>query len=495
MKKKACSRLIGFVDSGDRFQTFRESQIMSLNTPVFHQDIYEKRRQNLAEVMLRHPVTQAAGGNALLVLFGTLPATRNNDVEHPYRADSDIAYLCGFEEPGCVAVLRAEKGQHDWTLFVRPKNKDQEIWTGFRNGMQGAKEQYGADNAFPFDQLARQLPGLLMGNQVLWTHFHAGIDAERCLVDAIATCRARSRNSGIFPTMRGDLGELIYPMRAIKSEEEIAFLQRAVDITVKGHEAAMGVAPQTLAAKLSEAELEAELSYCFKRGGAARHGYEPIVAAGANACVLHYNENCAPLVENGLVLIDAGAEFNYYTADITRTFPANGKFTSQQRDLYAVTLDAQKAAIDGVRLGESVQTVDAIARRKLAEGLVSLGLLKGRIDDLVEKKRVADEPPWHPGKAALDRFYPHRTGHYLGMDVHDVGPYHDGLKPTPFAPGMVVTVEPGLYVQEDDEEAPAAFRGIGIRIEDDVLVTSDAPDVLSQGLATDPDEVERLVRG
>ena len=467
---------------------------MSLSIPAFEPKIYEQRRERLAAAMRSHPVTQAAGGKALLLLFSPPEVIRNNDVEYAYRTDSDIAYLCGFEEPGCVVALHADDSGYEWTLFVRPRDKEMEIWNGFRNGVDGAVSSYGADEAFTIGELNQKLPSLMTGTQALWMHFNAGVEAEKTVLDALQQAKRRARDTGVVPHVRGDLAELIHPMRALKQVEEIAVMREAVRISMAGHAAAMRAVQGILSQGGTEAALAAELDYAFKRGGAARHGYEPIVASGANACVLHYNENCAPIEDGDLVLIDAGAEYRFYTGDITRTFPANGRFSGPQRDLYEISLQAQKESIQSVRIGSSMKEVDAVARRVLAQGLVDLGLLEGSLDELVEKTPVEGKPAWHPGRAPLDRFYPHRTGHYLGMDVHDVGPYHDGQNPVPFEEGVVVTVEPGLYVQLDDEEAPEAFRGIGIRIEDDVLVTDDAPEVLSAALPTDVDAVEAMVR-
>jgi Xaa-Pro aminopeptidase len=456
---------------------------------VPHIEVFQQRRARLLQAMREHPMTQASGGDAVLVLFSHPVHLRNGDVDHDYRADSDIAYLTGFSEPECALVLAPGRGDGECVMFVRPRDKDMEIWNGRRHGPEGAKAVFGVDEAHEIGTLGEHLPRLLKDRRCAWGYFGARGDEDARVFGAIATARRRSRRKGSWPTAFGDASLLLHPMRLKKDDLEVSLLEQAAKATAAGHRRAMAVTRPGL----SEADLQAVLDFEFRRGGAARHGYNPIVAAGANACILHYVENDAPLKDGELVLIDAGAEHGMYTADVTRTWPIGGKFSEPQRRLYDLVLAAEEAAIAEAKPGATQKGLDELARRVLAKGLVELGLLSGEIDKLIEKRPFDGMPEAHPGKAPLDRFYMHSTGHWLGSDVHDVGAYHDGEAPTPLEPGMVFTIEPGLYVAPDDEAAPAEYRGIGIRIEDDVLITADGCRVLTADIPKKPDEVEALV--
>lgn len=461
----------------------------SVPVPIQQVDLNRARRDALALALHEHPLGRAPGLPPLAVLRSPGAALRNNTVEHPFRADSDVAYLTGFEEPETVLVVLADDDGARSILFVRPRDPEREIWDGRRAGPEGARDVYGVDEAYPLPELSRRLPELMRGRGVVFAHLGREPGWDRIVLDAMAATRAATRRAGRAPVAIADLGAVLHPMRQRKDANEVAALEAALRATAAGHLRAMrGVRPGLL-----ESDLEAALGYEFRRAGARRHGYEPIVAGGENACILHYIENDAPLREGDLVLIDAGAEVALYTGDVTRTFPVGGRFSEAQRALYGVVLAANEAAIAAARPGQSLRSLDDIARRTLAEGLVRLGLLAGDPVDVATRKPVEGAPPGHPGRAPLDRFYMHSTGHWLGMDVHDVGPYHDGQDPLPFEPGMVITVEPGVYIAAHDETVPEAYRGIGIRIEDDVLITEHGNRVLSAAIPKSVETIEAIV--
>ncbi len=398
---------------------------------------------------------------------------RNGDVFYPYRQDSDFWYLTGFPEPEAICVL-SRTAEATYTLFVRPRDKEREIWDGKRAGVEGAKARFGADAAYTIDTFEEKLPELLKGHDHVYYRLghHERLDA--LLQQTLESLRARNRDGAKVPSAIVDPGTILWEMRLHKGPEEIETLRRVCALTAEGHRSAMAFArPQ-----LTERDVQAAIEYVFRRRGAQAVGYPSIVAGGANATILHYVENDAPLRAGDLLLIDAGAELDGYSADITRTFPVSGRFEGPQRDLYEVVLAAQEAAIESVRPGTRFIAPHETAVRVLTEGLVDLGLLAGEVDALIEDEKYK-------------RFFMHKTGHWLGLDVHDVGRYFegDGSSRT-FEPGMVTTIEPGLYVAEDDPEAPEAFRGIGVRIEDDVLVTEAGNEVLTQDAPKAPDEVE-----
>ncbi len=422
------------------------------------------------------------------MLFSQPVAARNSDVDHPYRADSDIAYLSGFEEPECALVFLPGRAEGEVVLFLRPRDAERETWDGRRLGPGAAREALGVDEAHPIAELDKMLPSLLRGRSALWSYLGRDAARDERLFRAVATARTRSRREGVWPTAFCDLQLALWPLRLIKDDDEIALLERAVAATAAGHRRAMAVSRPGV----TEAELDAVLAYEFRRGGAARPGYESIVAAGENACILHYVENKDPLRENQLVLIDAGAEVGMYTADVTRTYPV-GTFTPAQRRLYDIVLRANEECIARTKPGVSLRELDDHARHVLAEGLVELKLLCGDPKELATKRPFDGMSEGNPGRAPLDRFYMHGTGHWLGSDVHDVGAYHDGKTPLPLSPGMVFTIEPGLYIPQSAEDVPAEYRGIGIRIEDDVLVTPDGVRNLTSGIPKQPEELEALV--
>jgi len=425
-------------------------------------------------------------------IFPAAPAAiRNNDVEHEYRQDTDFYYLTGFEEPHAVAVLVPDHPEHRFTLFVQPKDREREVWTGWRAGAEGAKRDYGADAAFTIDQLDEELPKLLLAAKVERIYYRFGSDPtfDERLVGWMRRFQRERQRSGIGPTAVIDPADILHEMRLIKSADDLAALRRAVEITCDGHLTAL----RALRPGMHEYEIEATLRYVFRKQGSPRHGYAPIVAAGANATVLHYVTNNSRIEADDLLLIDAGAEFGYFTGDVTRTWPASGTFSEAQAEVYQVVLDAQLEAIKAVRPGATFIEPHDRAVRVLTEGMVRLGLLEGDVDQLIEEGNKYQNQPDTP--SGYKKFYMHRTSHWLGMDVHDAGPYKVADEWRKLEPGMVLTIEPGLYIAADLEDVPTRYRGIGVRIEDDVLVTDDGCEVLSARVPKTIDEIEGLMMG
>src|SRR5438034_947396 len=368
-----------------------------------------------------------------VAIFPAAPSPiRNGDVEHEYRQDTDFYYLTGFEEPNAVAVLAPDHPEHKFVLFVQPKDREREVWTGWRSGDEGAKRDYGADAAFTIDKLDEELPKLAQKADRIYYRFGSDPTFDERLVGLIRKFQRQRQREGTGPTSVIDPADLLHEMRLIKTPDELDLLRRAIDITCEGHLAAM----RALRPGAYEYEIEAELRYVFRKSGSPRSGYPPIVGSGANTTVLHYTTNNQRIEDGDLLLIDAGAEFGYYTGDVTRTMPANGKFTEDQAVLYQLVLDAQLEAIEAVRPGGTFIEPHDRAVRVLTEGLLRLGLLEGEIDKLIEEN-------------AFKKFFMHRASHWLGMDVHDAGPYKVADEWRRLAPGMVITVEPGLYIAED----------------------------------------------
>ncbi len=417
-----------------------------------------------------------SGGAAIFPAAPT--AIRNNDVEHEYRQDTDFYYLTGFEEPNAVAVLVPEHPEHRFVLFVQPKDREREVWTGWRAGEEGAKRDYGADAAFTIDKLDEELPKLVGKADRLYYRFGSDPTFDERLVGWMRHFQRERQRNGVGPTSVIDPAELLHEMRLIKTNDDLDMLRRAVDITCDGHMAAL----RALRPGAHEYEIEAVLRYVFRKQGSPRHGYAPIVAAGANATVLHYTTNNQRIKDGDLLLIDAGAEFGYFTGDVTRTFPANGNFTQSQAEVYKIVLDAQIEAIRAVRPGATFIEPHDRAVRVLVEGMLKLGLLEGETDKIIEE-------------GTYKKFYMHRTSHWLGMDVHDAGPYKVADEWRRLEPGMVLTIEPGLYIAEDLEEIPPRYSGIGVRIEDDVLVTEVGNEVLSARVPKTIEEIEGVMIG
>jgi Xaa-Pro aminopeptidase len=417
-----------------------------------------------------------SGGVAVLAAAPELVKSR--DTEVIYRQYSDFFYLSGFLEPGAVAVLTPHDDTHRFTLFVRPRDPDREVWTGKRAGVEGARERYGADAAYPVAELDERLKSLVEPADALWYAVQAdGGAMDARMLKLLAGFRGSRPRAGKGPWDLRDPAQLLDRMRLIKEPGELALMREAAELAARGHLAAMRAGRPGV----GEWELQALLDQTFRSHSATSGtSFPAIVGSAANGTVLHYVTNERRIEEGDLVLVDAGAEVGFYCSDITRTFPASGRFSAPQRAVYEIVQRALEAAIDAVRPGAPAKGVHEAARRVLVQGMIDLGLLEGVPDKLIEEEK-------------FKRFFMHNTSHWLGLDVHDPGPYTeaDG-EPVALRPGMVLTVEPGLYIPESGDDIPAELRGIGIRLEDDVLVTEDGHEVLTRAVPVDPDEIERI---
>ena len=423
----------------------------------------------------RRQLMRMAGDDAILVLPAAPERIRSRDTHYPYRPDSDLWYLTGFAEPEAVLVLVPGRAHGETLLFCRERDPEREGWDGPRSGPEGAVEAFGMDDAYPIADLDEILPGLLEGRGRVYYHFGRDTEFDIQLIGWLNRVRAQVRLGAQPPHEFLELGHLLDELRLFKSRDELKLMQRAADISVAAHEAVMRAAR----AGVPEYALQAELEYVFRRHDASP-AYGSIVGAGANACVLHYVANSAVARAGELVLVDAGAEYRNYAADITRTFPVDGRFSKEQRALHDLVHAAQAAALAQARPGIPYEAGHYAAVETLTEGLLRLGLLKGTLEGNIRDGHYK-------------RFYRHKTGHWLGLDVHDVGDYRIDGQSRLLEPGMVFTIEPGLYVAPDDKSVAAKWRGIGIRIEDDVVVTADGHRVLTQKLARSADEIEALM--
>ena len=426
-------------------------------------------------VRRRKQLMRMAGDDAILVLPAAKETVRSRDTHHPYRQDSDFSYLTGFPEPEAVLVLVPGRAHGEVLLFCRERDPDREGWDGPRFGPEGAVEAFGMDDAYPIGDLDDILPGLLEGRSRVYYHFGRDAEFDLQLIGWVNRVRAMMRMGAQPPHEFLELGHLLDEMRLFKDRDELKLMQRAADITVEAHAAAM----RAVRPGMHEYQLQAQLEYTFRMHDAVP-AYGSIVGAGANGCVLHYVANAGRINEGDLVLVDAGAEYRGYAADITRTFPANGRFTPAQRARHDLVGQAQAAALAQARPGVPYQAGHDAAVETLTEGLLKLGLLKGSLE-----KNIAEE--------RYKRFYRHKTGHWIGLDVHDVGEYRIDGESRLLEPGMVFTIEPGLYIAPDDTSVAAKWRGIGIRTEDDVLVTDDGHRVLTDALARSSDEIEAFM--
>ena len=416
------------------------------------------------------------GPNGIAILAAAPIVKRNSDAEFPYRQNSDFFYLTGFEEPESVAILAPKRKAGEFILFNRVRDRDEEIWNGYRAGQEGARKLFGANEAFPVSEIANKLPELLEGRSEVF--YALGLDAEfdKILINAINAMRGKIRSGLQSPVAFIDISASIHEMRLIKSPAEIAIMRHAANISADAHLRAM----QTCTPGMNEYQLDAELQYEFQRQGARFNAYTSIVGSGANSCILHYNSNNQEIKDGSLVLIDAGCELNNYASDITRTFPANGKFSPEQRAIYDIVLAAQLAGIKSIKPGALWPSAQTVMVKIITQGLMDLGLLKGKLNDLIEKQ-------------AYFKFYMHKSGHWLGLDVHDVGRYKIDGKWRKLKPGMVLTVEPGIYISSDIPGVPKRWHNIGVRIEDDVLVTAKGHEVLSAALPKSADKIEEIM--
>ena len=413
-------------------------------------------------------------GNGVAVIPTAPEYARNRDTQHRFRFDSYFWYLSGFPEPEAVIVLIGGDAPKS-ILFCREKNEEREVWDGFRYGPDAAREAFGFDESYAFGEFDRMLPELIADRESLWYSLGQNPLWDGKIVSVLNAVRTQTRAGKHAPARLHDLREALDAMRLVKDAHEIDIMRRAADITSAGHARAM----RHCRPGMAEYELEAELAHEFRKRGADGHAYNPIVAGGHNACILHYIENDKLLAENSLVLIDAGCELGGYASDITRTFPVNGRFSGPQRAVYEIVLAAQSAAIAAVKPGAPFIAYHEAAQRVLVQGMIDLGLLTGSVDGAIESE-------------AYKPFFMHRTGHWLGLDVHDAGEYKTGGDWTVLAPGMVLTVEPGLYIRPG-AQTPKHLHGIGVRIEDDVLVTATGNAVYTNAPKTIA-EIEEVMR-
>ena len=427
---------------------------------------FSRRRNQLMRMM---------GKNSIAIIPTATEQLRNRDVEFPFRADSDFYYLTGFREPDAVAVLIPKRPHGEYLLFCRERDAEMETWTGRRAGTRGAMDSFDADDAFPVGDIDEILPGLMESCDRVYYTMGSRPQFDQRVMDWINRLREGARTGMRTPDKFVSLEHLLHDMRLYKSRSEVRVMRTAAKVACAAHQRAM----QACRPGMQEYEIEAELLHEFRRAGMVP-AYSSIVGGGANGCILHYTENSGSLQDGDLLLIDAGAEYDCYASDVTRTFPVNGRFSQAQKELYEVVLAAQTAAIKKVRAGNHWNDPHEAAVRVLTRGLVKLGILKGKPADLVRKD-------------AYRRFYMHRTGHWLGMDVHDVGDYKVGGAWRELEPGMVLTVEPGLYIPAGSRGVARKWWNIGIRIEDDVLVTRDEPDVLSDAVPRSVAGIEALM--
>lgn len=419
---------------------------------------------------------ERVGEDGVAIVFAAKEVTRSRDTTFPFRQDSDFQYLSGFPEPEAVLVLAPGRPEGEFVLFVRPKDREREIWDGYRAGPDGAIQQYAADQAFTLAELDTELPKILANRQSV---FHTlGINAEHDvrINTWLNGVRAQARNGVMAPTQVTGLDAALHPLRQLKSAAEIVMMRHASEISAQAHCRAM----RASAPGVMEYQLAAAIHHDF-----AHHGMEPaygtIVGGGANACVLHYVENNAPLEAGTLCLIDAGSEYAGYAADITRTFPVDGRFTEAQKEIYNLVLESQLAAIDAVRVGADWLAPHRAATEVLTAGMVRLGILEGDVEELIEA-------------GAQTEFFMHKTGHWIGLDVHDVGNYREDGVWRQLEAGNVLTVEPGLYFAPDNPKTPARYSGIGVRIEDDVHVTPEGPEILTASVPKSVEEIELLMQ-
>ncbi|MEM8593603.1 MAG: Xaa-Pro aminopeptidase [Pseudomonadota bacterium] len=426
----------------------------------------------------RHALMGRMDGNSIAIIPSANEVMRNSDVDYPFRQDSDFYYLTGFDEPEAVLVLIPGSEVAETLLFCRAKDQKMELWNGYRCGPDDAPTRYGVDDAFPIDDINEILPSLLEGRAKTYYAIGRNKILDESIAGWVNDLRGRARSGVQIPTDFSDLNHHLHDLRLFKSAAEQAIMRQAGEISARAHCRAM----QLCEPGMYEYQLEADILHEFHQSGARLPAYNSIVGSGDNACVLHYVENRRKMEAGDLVLIDAGCELEYYAADITRTFPVNGVFTQEQAALYRIVLEAQKAAIASVKAGAHWNVVHDTTVDVIVDGLMELKLLKGSREEIIEKRRYSD-------------FYMHRAGHWLGMDVHDVGAYRIDDHWRCLEPGMTFTVEPGIYVSPSNSDVDARWRGIGIRIEDNVLVTKSGCDVMTDGVPKEIDDIQRLMAG
>ncbi|KTD60442.1 proline aminopeptidase P II [Legionella santicrucis] len=434
---------------------------------MISQQEYQTRRKSL---------TQKLPAGSIAIIPAAHESLRNGDAHYRFRQESNFYYLTGFNEPDALLILISGSDMHS-ILFNRPRNPMEEQWTGKRLGQDGALSELGMHASFPIECIADELPKLLSGKTAIYYALARNSEVEKIIMQALEKVKSQVRRGVKVPEQLCDLEPILGEMRLFKSEAELELMRRAASISVNAHKQAMRRCKHLE----HEYQLEAELVYEFSRQGCRSVAYDPIVGGGENACILHYTDNNKPLRQGDLVLIDAGGEYENYAADITRTFPVNGEFSLEQKNIYELVLKAQKAGIAAVKPGLPWNEIQQIMLRILTEGLCELGILQGNVDELLAKE-------------AYKPFYMHNSGHWLGLDVHDIGLYKINGEWRPLEPGMVLTVEPGLYISSNTPGVDQRWWGIGVRIEDDVVVTKTGHEVITAALPVDVHEIEALMR-
>jgi Xaa-Pro aminopeptidase len=429
-------------------------------------DEFARRRQRLM---------RSLGKDTAAVFVSGHEAVRNDDVEYPFRQDSTFFYLTGFPEPNAIAILRPGADQ-PYTLLVRPHDPLMAVWVGPREGVEGAVEHHGADAAYPVEETEKRLRELLDGATTVWFSLGDDTPVQRTITSIVADRRQMAQRGATPVEAVRDPQPLVDAMRLIKTPTEIRSLQRAIDVTGAGLEAAM----RATRPGMHEYEVQSVLEQVYRAKGAVRDGFPTIAASGTNSCTLHYTDNRRQIQDRELMLLDTGAEWDLYSADVTRTYPANGRFSAAQRAVYDIVLEAQRKGIERARPGHTFHDVHDASLRTLIEGLIDLKVLRGSVESIIERE-------------SYRHVYMHSTSHWLGLDVHDAGAYREGKKSVPLRPGMVLTVEPGLYFAPGAKGVPKRLQGIGIRIEDDVLVTKDGYRNLSRRIPSAPEDLEALV--
>jgi len=427
----------------------------------------QRRRKRLMDMI---------GSDSIVILPTASVYIRNRDVEFPFRPDSDFYYLTAYPEPDAVAVLIPDRAEGEYLLFCRESDEEMETWHGRRAGLEGALEIYGVDDAFPIEDMDDILPGMIEGHERIFYNMGSDQNFDQRVLGWVKQIRGKARMGVVAPDEFISLNHFLHDMRLYKSRHEIKLMRQAAKISASAHKRAM----QNCNPGMHEYQIEAELLHEFIQNGARAAAYPSIVGSGANGCILHYTENQDEINEGDLLLIDAGAEYQGYASDVTRTFPASGKFSTAQRKVYDLVLAAQLAAIEQVKPGNHWNDPHDAAVRVLTEGMVELGILKGDPKVLIKDQDYT-------------KYYMHRTGHWIGMDVHDVGDYKVDGEWRMLEPGMVMTVEPGLYLTAGMRGLPKKWWNIGIRIEDDVLVTKDGYEILSKDAPKTSDEIEELM--
>lgn len=425
----------------------------------------------------RQKIFQHMGAKSIAIIPSASVTYRNADAEYPFRQHSDFYYLTGFEEPEAVAVFLPQRKTGEYILFNQARHRDEEIWTGYRAGQEGARKHYLADEAFPISSFEEKLPELLQDCEEVYYTLGIDVAFDQKIMRAINKIRRKIRNGMSPPLTFMDVSDVLHEMRLIKSAAEIELMRKAATISAEAHKRVM----QYCKPGMYEYELEAELVHEFQRNGARFVAYNSIVGSGANACILHYTHNNKKIENNSLVLVDAGCEYQNYASDITRTFPANGTFSAEQAAIYDIVLAAQMAAIDTVKPGALWSAAQDIIVQIITQGLLDLGILQGSLPELIEKQ-------------AYLPFYMHKSGHWLGLDVHDVGYYKIDNQWRKLEAGMVLTVEPGIYISSDIPNVDKRWHNIGVRIEDDVLVTTKNNEVLSYKAPKTIKDIEAIMK-